>query len=111
MLLASLAVPFWHAPALVHWGQQGWAKSLFFSTIGIWRNRGAFMLYGLAWAGVGFGFMMVSAIGIALFGPQSYAYIGTPLMLALVTVFYASLWFTFDDCFSSADETPLEIRS
>lgn len=109
-LLGLLSVPFWHAPALVHWGRQSWAKSLFFSTMGVWRNRGAFAVYSLVWAGVVFAFMMVSGFGIALLGPNVYPFVGTPLMLALVTVFYASLWFTFADCFASP-ETPLEIAS
>ena len=45
----ALSIPFWHAPALVYWGGQGWAKSLFFSTVALWRNKGAFALYGLGW--------------------------------------------------------------
>ena len=107
-LLGVLAVPFWHAPALVHWGRQSWGKSLFFSTVAIWRNRGAFAVYGLAWAAVGMVFTMLSGLGIALFGQQVYAFVGTPLVLALVTAFYASLWFTFADCFSFTDNPPPE---
>ncbi len=114
-LVGLLAVPFWHAPALVHWGAQGWAKSLFFSTVAVWRNRGAFAMFGLTWAAVGFAFMMLSAVGVGLLGPQLYPVVGAPVMLALATVFYASLWFTFADCFSTAEiaapETPLETPS
>ena len=107
LLVGLLAVPFWHAPALVHWGGQGWAQSLFFSTVAIWRNRGAFAMFGLAWTAVSFAFLIVSAIGVAVIGPQLFPVVGAPLILALATVFYASLWFTFADCFS-APETPLE---
>ena len=51
-LLATslLSIPFWHAPALVWWQGQGVAKALFSSTLACWRNRGAFLIYGLAWA-------------------------------------------------------------
>ncbi len=56
---ALLSIPFWHAPALVFWGAQGWAKSLFFSTVAIWRNKGAFAVYGLVWLGLGLVFAML----------------------------------------------------
>ena len=51
---------------------QGWAKSLFFSTMAIWRNRGAFAVYGLGW----FGLWLVLRGGLqpaasALFGGRS----------------------------------------
>ncbi|MEO5845613.1 MAG: BPSS1780 family membrane protein, partial [Caldimonas sp.] len=45
----ALSIPFWHAPALVFWGEQGWGKSLFFSSVAVWRNKGAFAVYGLVW--------------------------------------------------------------
>ena len=47
----AISVPFWHAPALVFWGGHDWAKSLFFSSVAIWRNKGAFGVYALAWIG------------------------------------------------------------
>jgi len=51
-LLGLLSVPFWHAPALVHWDGQTAGKSLFFSTVACWRNKGAFVVYSVAWLGV-----------------------------------------------------------
>jgi hypothetical protein len=45
VLLAALSVPFWHAPALVHWGSQGVGQALFSSTLAVWRCRGAFVVY------------------------------------------------------------------
>ena len=60
---ALLSIPFWHAPALVFWGAQGWAKSLFFSTVAIWRNKGAFAIYGLVWLGLGLVFAMLLRAG------------------------------------------------
>lgn len=102
-MVSLLAVPFWHAPALVFWGEQSWARALFFSTVAIWRNRGAFTVFGLVWAALSFAFVVVSGIGVALLGPQFYAFVGTPLMLALATVFYASLWFSYAGCFAEPD--------
>lgn len=107
-MVSLLAVPFWHAPALVFWGAQSWARALFFSTVAIWRNRGAFAMFGLVWSGLSVGFIVLSGMGVALLGPQFYAFVGTPLMLALATVFYASLWFTFAGCFADTDATTLD---
>jgi hypothetical protein len=97
----ALSVPFWHAPALVHWGGQPWAKSLFFSSVALWRNKGAFGVYGIAWVAVWMLLLAFVSIGVGLFGPQRFTLVATPLTLVFSTVFYASLWFTFADCFSA----------
>ena len=52
VLGSLLAVPFWHAPALVHWGGQGVAQALFSSTLALWRNKAAFVVNMLLWAGL-----------------------------------------------------------
>ena len=103
---ALLSIPFWHAPGLVWWGAQGWARALFFSSMAIWRNLGAFAVYGLAWAGLGVAFAMVLGIVVGIAGPLSATYVATPLVLAFTTVLYASLWFTFAGCFAEDDPPP-----
>jgi hypothetical protein len=100
---AALSIPFWHAPALVYWGDQGWAKSLFFSSVALWRNKGAFALYGLGWLALWLLLLAIVSVGVGLFGPQRFTLVATPLTLIFSTVFYASLWFTFADCFAPAD--------
>lgn len=102
-LAVLLAVPFWHAPALVHWGGQSAGKALFFSTVACWRNKGAFLVYGLVWLAAVF---LVTMIAFALLGQALYlAVAGMPISLVFSTLFYASLCFTFDGCFA-ADEPP-----
>ena len=103
-LLALLSVPFWHAPALVYWGRQGWAKSLFFSTMAIWRNRGAFVAYGLGWFGLSLVFAMVFSVLVALLGmPQSPSLVAMLVFVTAIslylTLMYTSLWFTVAGCF------------
>ena len=110
LFAGALSIPFWHAPALVHWDRQGWAKSLFFSSVALWRNKGAFGMYGLAWVVLWLLFLAFVSIGVGLFGPQRFSLVATPLTLVFSTVFYASLWFTFADCFSSDDAAPLAPR-
>lgn len=99
-LVSLLSLPFWHAPALVHWGAMGTAKAVFASTVACWRNLGAFAVYGLAWAGVILAFGVVANLVAALFDlPQLLALSAVPAGLLLSTVFYASLYFTVADCF------------
>lgn len=103
-LAGLLSIPFWHAPALVHWGAQGAAQSLFSSTLAIWRNKGAFVAFALAW-----GALVLAAgaaanlVGALLGAPQVVAVLAMPASLLLSTVFYASLYFSFADCFADSD--------
>ena len=98
--MAVVAIPFWHAPALVHWGGHGAAQSLFFSIVACWRNKGALTVFVLAWAGVIIAFAFVSTLVFALVGLPHLAFFAfTPAMLILSSAFYASLYFTFVDSF------------
>lgn len=100
VLGALLSAPFWHAPALVHWGAQGVGQALFSSTLAVWRTKGAFFCYGLAWLGVFVGFGLLSAVLLGLLGLGSLAQtLAVPAGLLFSTVFYVSLLFTFNDSF------------
>ena len=115
-LAGLLSIPFWHAPALVHWGGQGAAQSLFSSTLAIWRNKGAFLAFALGWTGLVLGAGLAVNLAGALLGQAPLiAVLAMPASLLLSTVFYASLYFTFADCFAartpsadppSAESTP-----
>jgi hypothetical protein len=99
-LAGVLSVPFWHAPALVHWGDQGAAKALFFSTVACWRNKAAFAAYSLAWVAVILLFAVLANLVFALLGQvQLVALVTLPATLIFSAVFYVSLYFTFADCF------------
>ncbi len=100
-LAGVLSIPFWHAPALVHWGTQGVAQSLFSSTVAIWRNKGAYTVFALAWGAIVLAVGAAANILAAVLGqPQLIALLAMPASLLLSTVFYASLYFTFTDCFA-----------
>ncbi len=99
-LASLLSLPFWHAPALVYWGEPGVGKALFFSTMACWRNKGAFSIYALAWAGAILLFgALANVLAALLQQAQLIALAAVPAGLLFSTVFYASLYFTFTDCF------------
>ncbi len=101
-LTALLSVPFWHAPALVWWGQQSAAQALFSSTLAIWRCKGAFVIFAATWVlllaatGLSLG-LVLQALGLSsLMGVMAI-----PLGLTLSVVFYASLYFMFVQTFGT----------
>ena len=103
-LASLLSLPFWHAPALIYWGGQGWAKSMFFSTAACWRNKGAFAVFGGVWLAVVLLFaVVVNTLFIALGAARLVPAAAMPAGLMFSTVFYASLFFSFVDCFEPAD--------
>jgi hypothetical protein len=109
-LAALLSVPFWHAPALVYWQRQGVGQALFSSTLALWRCKGAFLMYSLAWVAVIAVFGAVAGLVFSLFDARQLAgLIAMPAGLMFSTVFYVSLWYTYQGCFSTApaSATPL----
>jgi hypothetical protein len=109
---ALLSIPFWHAPALVWWQGQGVAQSLFSSTLACWRNRGAFLVYGLAWALTIVVFGVLAGSIFALIGaPQLVTLAAVPAGLMFSTAFYVSLLFTYQGCFGEDTPTPAETRT
>jgi len=99
-----LAVPFWYAPPLVHWGGMSAGKAVFFSTIACWRNKGALAVFSLSWAAVMLVVAIISGTLFALLGARQYAVAAImPAALMLSAAFYASLYFTFADCFEPGE--------
>jgi hypothetical protein len=109
---ALLAVPFWHAPALVLWGGQGVGQALFSSTLAVWRNRGAMLVYLAGWAGLIAAFAVTVGLLFGLLGArQLVGLVALPAMLMFTCVFYVSLYFTFVAAFGEASPTgPLIAR-
>lgn len=98
---ALLSIPFWHAPALIWWHNQGVAKSLFSSTLACWRNRVAFLYYGLVWVLCIVAFSVLVGSMLALLGvPGLISLAAAPAGLMFSTVFYISLYFTYADSFA-----------
>ena len=108
-LASLLAVPFWHAPALVHWGGQGAGQALFSSTLAVWRCKGAFLVYTLVWVAATLVFSFAASLLLALSGAlQAVWMLAAAAMLLFQTVFYVSLLFTFNDSFGGTEARPAE---
>jgi hypothetical protein len=107
VLYLPLLMAFWHAPALVHWHGVNPLKSLFFSFLACWSNKGAMLVYTLGWVGV---FMLVgllmSLLGALLGGADALNLVLYPMVLFLASMFHTSIWFSFRDSFVNDDGTP-----
>jgi len=104
---ALLSLPYWHAPALVHFAGQGAAQALFSSTLAVWQARGAFVVYLLGWLAVAIGMGAALMLLATLLGmPSLLGVLVLPMGLILSTLFYVSLWFCFRDSFREDGSTP-----
>jgi hypothetical protein len=104
----ALSVPFWHAPALVHWGGQGARQAMFSSTLAVWRSKAAFLNYLLSWIGLFLLFALSAALIFGLLGiAQLTSLAGVPAALMFSTVFYLSVLFTFNDSFGGGTANTL----
>lgn len=113
MLFASglnmpLTVVFCHAAALVHWHGVTPVKSLFFSLAAIAGNFRAFLVYGLVWMGVFFGFAtLMATLLAALGGVEAIVAVAYPAAMLIATMVFTSIYFTFQ---SSFENTPGDDR-
>jgi hypothetical protein len=104
-LYLPLSLLFWHAPALVHWYGVSPLKSLFFSFMACYKNKGAFTVFGLAWTGIFvFAILVVTLIAGVLGSAPLATTVMFPVALVIVTMFFTSIYFTFRDSFV-ADES------
>lgn len=95
-----IAALFWHAPVLVAWHQLDLRKALFFSGIACWRNKGAFLIYGLVWAGLVAALEL--AAGVLLAAGLSGSVVGLiqmPFSFILAAVLYCSFYPTYTTVF------------
>ncbi len=106
-LYFPLAILFWHAPALVHWHGVSPVKSLFFSAMACWQNKGALLVYALSWLGLFMAGGMVLSLVTALAGSEQLAgVLVLPSVLLMASMFFTSTYFTFRDSF--ALDTPTD---
>ncbi len=108
VLYLPTVMAFWHAPALVHWHGVSPVKSLFFSFMACWGNKGAFLLYMMGWVGVMF--MLVLIMGLLatlLGGTQALGLVVYPAGLFIASMFHTSIYFTFRDSFVTDDSPTL----
>jgi len=99
-LYLPLALLFWHAPALVHWHGVSPIKSLFFSFMACWQNKGAMLVYLLAWMGVFVLCGVLVSLVASMLGGGTMQVALFPAALLMAAMFFSSFYFTFRDSFT-----------
>lgn len=101
----ALSVPFWHAPALVVWGGQSAWQALFSSTLALWRAKGAYLVYSIAWVITAVVTSLVLGLAGGMLGASPLVgLLALAFSMMLSSAFYVSLWFSFVDSFGSPDD-------
>lgn len=104
VLMLPLQILFWHAPALLFWHGVTPVKSLFFSALAAWANKGALVLFLGGWLAV-FSLLgvLMSVFRMLLGGSEASSAILYPAVLLVVSMFFTSIWFSFRDSFIDDD--------
>lgn len=93
---------FWYAPVLVVWHNMSPVKALFSSWVAVWRNKSAFVIYGMGWGLLSLAFCSVvigvlSVIGLpsGLMGAVNIMVLALVMSVSLMT-FYPSYTDVFE---------------
>lgn len=99
-----VALLMWYAPLLVAWHGVPPGKALFFSIVAVWRNRAAFVVYGVAWLAIWLALSVVIGLVTSLLGIATFAaFIAAPLVMLLLTCMYCSVYPTYATVFVDPD--------
>jgi hypothetical protein len=91
-----VALVLWYAPMLIAWHGVPVGKSIFFSIVGVWRNLGAFLVYGVSWVVIWMAAWILLAVVVTVTGAaQAAALIISPLAMLLATCMYCASYQTY----------------
>jgi hypothetical protein len=95
-----VAMLFWFAPILTAWHDVHPLKAMFFSIVSCWRNRGAFVVFGLLWFAVETTVMFGLTALMQVLGAGDYAVaVLMPATIIVTTMLYCSFYATYRGCF------------
>jgi hypothetical protein len=104
ILYIPLSMLFWHAPALIYWENISAQKAMFFSFIAIKHNFLTFALFSVTWLSISFLILfLISVIAGVLASKLFLIVIFTIATACLASMFLASIYFSYRDCFDSSD--------
>jgi len=97
-----VAMLFWFAPILCAWHDMPVAKAFFASFVSCWRNRGAFIVYGVLWIVLLLAVVTILAILVQQLGTdESLTFaVMTTVSTIFTAMIYCSVYATYRGCFS-----------
>jgi hypothetical protein len=97
MLYTPVQMAMWYAPVFVAWHRLSPVQALFYSLVGVWRNKGAFMLYMTGWFGVAVALSVAVQIAKPLLPGSLLPLFLSPLSLIMLSALYCSFWPSYRD--------------
>jgi len=108
LLYFVLAALFWYSPILIGWHGTSIVQALFFSAIACWRNKWAFIVYGVAWAGIFFLVDIIIGVFVSIGVPIDIAAtLQVPINIVIGSVLYASFYPTYTSVFGVSPNAAL----
>ncbi len=102
-----VALLMWYAPMLVAWHGVPVGKALFFSLVGVWRNRAAFAVYGVAWVAIWMAASTVIAlVSLATGIGNVAAIVVAPLAMVMLTCMYCSMYESYATVYVDTSAPP-----
>jgi len=106
---------FWYAPAMAGFFGTRIVQSLFFSAVACWRNKTAFVVYGLAWCAVflsiDFAIDLIASLLLAMGLPPSFIMlIQIPVNVGAAAVLYCSVFPSYVSVFGHDAVNPPSVR-
>ena len=105
LLYTPVQMAMWYAPVFVAWHRLQPVRALFYSLVGVWRNRAAFTVYLLGW----FGVAVALSIALQLLRPLLPAgllpLLLSPLSLVMFAALYCSFWPSYRDVVVDGPDT------
>lgn len=100
------AMAFWYAAPLIGWQGMGVGKAIFYSFFAVRRAGKAFLVYGLAWIGIGIilPVMASSLVGALLNSPSASVFVLLPMSMVLTVIMYCSFYPTYTQMFGEPPE-------
>jgi hypothetical protein len=107
LLFVALLVPFqallWYAPPFIGWHKLPVAQALFYSGVAVWRNKLAFLVFGLCWLMLGYtaliALSLFQAVISVLLGKELAAQlqplVNVPVSVMLLVTLNAAVWCSY----------------
>jgi hypothetical protein len=97
LLYTPVQMAMWYAPMFVAWHRLQPVKALFYSLVGVWRNKRAFLVYMVGWFGVAVAISVAVQIVKLVLPANLMPLLLSPLSLVMLAALYCSFWPAYRD--------------
>jgi hypothetical protein len=104
LMYTPVQMAMWYAPVFVAWHRLHPVKALFYSLVGVWRNRSAFSVYLLGWIAVAIGLSVALQLAKPLLPGSLLPLLLSPLSLVMLAALYCSFWPSYRDVVEDGPE-------